>query len=340
MIRCVCLVAFASVGQYLAAASRVEVEQLIQAFGPIMRLDSSERYLMDDPSYILNSGRTALQWGLVHDEKDYGKFWIEGIRTAKIDSEAALAAVWRQAARDPRSARPDFRRWLYIDDRLVFGNQSRAKALVSVLDAPGDSRLDLQFWFFYPFNGPGKFHLTIGRVLDDHVKMDTCGRHYGDWEHVTLRLIRDAAASGLPWRLQDVYLSRHAFSKWLGGVSTLHFSGRHPVIYIARNSHAHYPSSGIQYYRRVWRRNFWIGTGNVDLEDWTDNGPVFDTSQPSHYQIVFSNIAGWGVAAPGWYRFPAPWGQYEKLKFSYGHIYTHQEVEWGPRGPAFHGADE
>lgn len=343
MTRCVCLALAACFALPCSAdtlLSPAEVEQLIQTFGPVMKLHSTERYLMDDPDYILDSGKTALEWGLVHHAQTYETFAIEGVRRASIASEAALAGAWRQAQSDPRAYSPDFRCWLHIGDSLLAGDQSRAKALVSVIEAPDRTHVDLQFWFFYPFNGPGKFHLTIGKVVDDRVKMNTCGRHYGDWEHVTLRLVRAHAADTDAWRLQDVYLSRHSISQWLGGVSGLRFTGRHPIVYIARDSHAHYPSAGTHYYRRAWQKNFWLGSAAVDLEDWTDDGPVFDTSQPGHYRIISTNIANWRLTPPAWYAFAAPWGQYEKLKFSYGHIYTYKEIGGGPRGPAFHGADD
>jgi len=331
---CVALPCFAA-----GALTQAEAERLIQTFGPIMVLHSTERYLMDDPDYILNSGKTALQWGLVHHPDTYDKFSIEGLRSAKIASAGALEGVWRQAHSDPRAKQPDFRCWLHIPDGLIAGNQSRAKALVTVLDVSGGAYIDLQFWFFYPFNGPGKFHITIGRLVNDRVVMNTCGRHYGDWEHVTLRLVRDSnAAAG--WHLQNVYLSRHSFSKWLDNLSALRFSGRHPIIYIARDSHAHYPAAGVQYYRRVWSKNFGIVSATVDLEDWTNNGPKFYTYLPGNYRIISTNIAAWRLLPPDWYAFAAPWGQYEKLMFSYGHIYTYREIGGGPRGPAFHGIDD
>ena len=337
MTRCVGLLLILSThlpGRVVNSISRAEAEELIQRFGPVMRLHSTERYRMDDPAWVLDSGKTCLEWGLVHHEDEYGKFSIEGMRSAAIRSEDDLAGAWQQMARDSRVTLPGFRRWLDIDDSLIRGNQSRAKAFVRLLEAANRSYVDLQFWFFYPFNGPGKFHVTIGRWIDDHVRTDTAGRHYGDWEHVTLRLARD------PWRLQDVYLSRHSISKWMGGLSALRFSGSHPIIYIARDSHAHYPSAGIHYYRRVWHKDFWLGTGNVDLEDWTDDGAVFDTSLPGHYQIVYTNVADWGLTPPAWYTFDARWGQYEKLRFNYRHIYTYEEIGGGPAGPAFHGPDD
>jgi Vacuolar protein sorting-associated protein 62 len=313
------------------AVSRAEVEQLIQEFGPEMRLDSKERYFMDDPDAILNSGRVALQWGMVHDPDDYDTFSINGLRSAPLGSEAALPAVLRQARRDPRAGRPGFRMWLKLDDSLMAGHQARAQALVSVVDAPHDSYLDLQFWFFYPYNGPGKFYVRIGKLAQDHVRLRTAGRHYGDWEHVTLRL------APKPWRLRDVYLSRHSISKWMGGISRLHFAGQHPIIYIAAYSHAHYPAPGTHYYRRVWFKDFWIAKVTVDLEDWTDDGAEFDTWR--HYRLIHSNLAGWRLTPPAWYNLAARWGQYEKLIFHYGRLYTYKEVGSGPRGPAFHRGD-
>lgn len=322
-----------------APPSAAEVDQLIRAFGPVMKLYRTERYLMDDPDYILNSGKTALEWGLVHHEQDYNSFAIEGLRSAALPSEAALAGDVERARHDARAARPDFRYWLRIGDSLLAGNLSRAKALVSVWLAPDGASLDLQFWFFYPFNGPGKFLVTMGKLIHDQVILNTCGRHYGDWEHVTLRLARTHEPAGLPWRLVDVYLSRHSISKWMGGVEGLRFSGGHPVIYVARDSHAHYPSAGTQHYRRAWSKNFWLGTAALDLEDWTGDGPAFRTFDPGHYQIMASNIPGWTLAPPAWYSFAGSWGQYEKLMYSYAHIYTYKEIGGGPSGPAFHGPD-
>jgi len=324
---------------WAAGPSQAEVEQLIQTFGPVMRLHPTEQYVMDDPSYLLNSSKTMLEWGLVHHEEDYDRFSLEGVQRAPVASEAALAGVLEKARQDPRAAQRDFRCWLRIDKSLLAGSQSRAKALVSVWQAPDGARLDLQFWFFDPFNGPGKFRVSYGKVYRDHAVLDTCGRHYGDWEHVTLRLARIVGGSPLPWRLEDVYLSRHSISKWMGGLAGLRFSGRHPVIYIARDSHAHYASAGTHYYRRVWSKDFWIGTTAVDLEDWTGDGRQIDTFEPGQYRIISSNIPGWKITPPAWYGCGMAWGQYEKLIYSYRHIYTYKEIGGGPSGPAQHGAD-
>lgn len=81
-----------------------------------------------------------------------------------------------------------------------------------------DGGINVQYWFFYPYNdGPAFFD------------------HESDWEHVTVRLDRDGAPSGL-------YLARHGddhpgvYRAW----SRVTREGRHPVVLSAKGTHASY----------------------------------------------------------------------------------------------------
>lgn len=81
-----------------------------------------------------------------------------------------------------------------------------------------DGGVNLQYWFFYPYND--------GPLFFDHDS---------DWEHLTVRL--DAKRRPL-----GAYLARHTddhpgpFRAW----SRLHRSGNHPVVLSALGSHATY----------------------------------------------------------------------------------------------------
>jgi hypothetical protein len=329
---------------------------LIETYGPIMKLHPNEKYLMDDPEAFLDAGLTALSRALAYNtgENDYDTFKIQDQSDVPIPYTGAFTDLWHAAQNDPRRTNPAFRYWMTVNDAQKPGNQSRAIAQVRVNET--DTYVDLEFWFFYPFNGPGKFRVTVGSIFTDYVEMDTCGRHYGDWEHVTVRLV---PAPTMPSaKVQSVYLSRHTDSIWITDLTQLQFKGVHPVVYVARDSHAHYPTANPHiYYLRPWSYDFKIGTAAVDLYDMTaDGGTVFDASQRNNYQMIrleHGGVVDPAVSLPAWYYFgpgqgesddTARWGQYEKLSYSYditvvGTVYTYTQVGSGPHGPGQHGPD-
>ncbi len=113
---------------------------------------------MDDPDYILNSGKTALQWGLVHHADTYEHIFDRGSPDGPdcFRKRSCRHAVGAGGSATRARGSLALSCWLHIDDSLLAGNQARAKAFVAVLEAPDRTYLDLQFWFFYPFNGPGQ----------------------------------------------------------------------------------------------------------------------------------------------------------------------------------------
>jgi len=316
-----------------------EVKQVIAKFGPILRLHPAEKYLLDDPARALATGTCSLDTGLVTGEDDYDTFDVKMLSTTRVKSGAELLAAQSKAQKSPQHTDSKFHYWLRLDDSLKPGNMAGARAQVRVVKGLNNDILDLQFWFFYGYNGPGKFHVYVPGALDKNVEMDTAGRHYGDWEHVTLRVNRMAGE----WKLHGVYLSRHTFTIWVSQLSELQFSGTHPIIYSARDSHAQYQTAGRHVYETPWHRNIGVGTAKVELYDLTDdNGPQFDTSQPGHAVIVASDYPKHGIKKPAWLDFDSYWGQFEKLIYSFKYaaidIYDFKAVESGPHGPLQHSA--
>ena len=137
--------------------------------------------------------------------------------------------------RFPGCGEADFRHWLELDlgptsgppaNLLIeAGDMSRARAFVRVRRW-NHLFTELQFWFFYPYNGPGKWRLQVGDIDTQYVYMTTAGRHFGDWEQVTLRVANN------PLRLALVNLSRHDSSEWVTSSqfgSRLQFAGTHPA---------------------------------------------------------------------------------------------------------------
>jgi hypothetical protein len=317
-----------------------EVKALIQEYGPLIVFHPEEEYFLDMPEAVLN-GPSQLVWGLVENEDDYDKFQQTILGSVETSADTLLADV-ALAKQDPNADDPAFRYWLNIDKSLRSGHLPRAKTYVRVRPE-GESKLDLQFWFFSPYNGPvkGKAQLVPPVIPAKYYFPDTVGRHTGDWEHVTLRFEREQNTRN--WSLEQIFLSQHGSGQWLdayGGAIT--YSGSHPMIYAAKDSHAHYASPGEHPFQNVVSETIPPVTLTVDLVDLTGNGKTFQAYRPGNYSIVSSAVPG--VKATGardWLYYDGLWGEYETLTytdsitiFGQTRTFTFDEVRSGPTGPA------
>jgi len=324
--------------------TKQQIEQMIEQFGPIIYLRDDERYLMDDPEHVLDNG-VSLEWGIVENEKNYKTFQVRRVESVPTSSKSLMADVRQvQETIQSYSGADKYRYWLRIDDKMKPGSLRRAKALVRVLPATPFST-EIQFWFFYPFNGPGRVEVCAASSMCDDNWLDQCGRHYGDWERVSLLV------STTSKQLISVSMSRHSggevFDRADNGVfqsvtnrkRTLELRGSHPVIYAAVSSHALYPKPGNHNYGRVFSKKWGLGTASADLFDRTAAETEFRAYQRDRYRIISSELPNVQVAEPEWLEFNGAWGQYEKLsdkiKFSKGNIpvYSFEEVKSGPSGP-------
>lgn len=143
-------------------------------------------------------------------------------------------------------------------DPVRVGDITQARSYVSVIrnktpktpetpggpktpDMPQFGTIDLQFWIFSPYNGPGTLQVNHN---DDEVAtqaLDPIATHVGDWEVVTVRM---NVATGLP---VDVTGSAHGSVKsFLTGPypQGLTLSGEHPVLYSSLNGHAYFAAPG------------------------------------------------------------------------------------------------
>ncbi len=333
-----------------ASVSEQDIRLMIARFGPVIYLRGDEKYLMDDPEYVLDFG-ASLSWGRVDNPHTYDSFRLSEVKSRRTSSDTLLEDT--RAVQDSIRSLPDvnkYKYWLSIDDARKPGNLGRAKALVHVLPY-GKYSTELQFWFFYPFNGPGRVEVCASSKACDDNWLSQCGRHYGDWELVSI------VVSNTATQLQSVYMSRHSggetFQRWDDGtyrstsnpdrrlrIFTPPFKDmyrRHPVVFSAISSHAHYPSAGNHNYKRVFSKGYVLGTVSADLFDRTAEEIVFRTYELNRHQIISSDLRGFRVNEPEWLRFDGRWGQYEKLadkvKFSVIPAYTYKEIGNGPTGP-------
>jgi hypothetical protein len=320
------------------------IEKMIADCGPIVYLRSDERYLLDDPEYVLDNG-ASLEWGIIENDGNYDLFQARRVESVQTSSKHLMDDV--RAAKEAIRAYPEsdkYKYWLKLDDGMKLGNLRRAKALVRVLPVSAFST-ELQFWFFYPFNGPARVEVCAASSMCDDNWLQQAGRHYGDWERVSV-LVGNSSNQVI-----SVNMTRHdtdeTFDRSDKGVlcsvkdrrRTLDTRGSHPVVYVAISSHANYPKPGNHNYKRIFSRRWGLGTASADLFDRTEAGIEFGTYQANHYRIISSDLPGVKVLEPSWLEFDGRWGQYEKLRdnitFSRANIkvYPYTELGRGPSGP-------
>jgi hypothetical protein len=312
-----------------------DVDGLIQQYGPKMYFHPDEAFLMDDPEWVLDHG-VLLRWALVENEWDYDTHTETNPGGMSTSSQTLIDDVDHVIntvkPNPPYSDSELFRIWLHVPDALKAGDPSRAEALVRVL--PWNTFFtEIQFWFFYPFNGPGRVEVCLSGQLCAYGQLVESGRHYGDWEHVTLRFLNSNK------ELVSVFMSAHGSGHWFGPDefnNGLGFDGSHPVVYVAKYSHAHYPTVGYHDYQRVAEDDYGFGTFSVDLYDLTGVGSLFQPFVPGKYKVVSSGVFP-VCQQPDWLGFSGRWGQYEKLISVFDidvYAYEYKEVGAGPSGPA------
>lgn len=181
------------------------------------------------------------------------------------------------------------------EERTRRGDLANAPCYVHFRDAPGGGAIDIQYWFFYAFNGditPGPANI----------------QHEGDWEHVTVRITRDLQ------RIVKVFFATHKKeSKWYTtGVRFLY--GTHPIGYSAKNSHATYPSIGN--HDRPWPR---------PQDETKDSLKVWKT-----WQTGLMRVGTFESPAPGqeWLKYTGSWGEIGTKPFEEWFVSS------GPFGPA------
>jgi hypothetical protein len=100
-----------------------------------------------------------------------------------------------------------------------------AECYVHLRPAPTRDAWDIQYWFFYAYNG------DISRGADFE--------HEGDFEHVTVRVAPDGKTM-----FRVFYHAHNTESVWRAGRDVTFSGGTHPVAFSAKHTHATYWRSG------------------------------------------------------------------------------------------------
>ena len=304
-----------------------DIHSLVQTQGPQLRLHSYEEYFLDDPEYILDWA--TLHWDSVYCPANYDLFKLYLYDNVKTSAATLIQDFEDHVETDPHYqpmvfGQSGFKYYLRFPNDLLVGNLARARVLVRV--RPWNQVFtDVQFWFFYPFNGPGKLK---DRSWGVYYFLDESGRHEGDWEQVTLRYFNDGK------ELVVVFLSQHDKIQMIPRPEFdghLEFVDEHPVIYSAQSSHANYVEVNMYFYKHIG--NFGP-FGDLWLFDRTSNeGEWFNVYDEDNYWIASSEMPGYLVQGPDWLRFDSRWGRYYPNR-DVVLVYPFEEVKGGPTGPA------
>jgi hypothetical protein len=98
--------------------------------------------------------------------------------------------------------------------------------------------IDVQYHMFYALNNSQYFRSGKGAPgsYTRNWQMDYMARHWGDWEHVTVRVNTQSL------KVEKVFFSAHGKGYW---TKPKFEEGTHPVVYSACNSHANYDAPKI-----------------------------------------------------------------------------------------------
>ncbi|WP_372369301.1 Vps62-related protein [Candidatus Uabimicrobium sp. HlEnr_7] len=145
---------------------------------------------------------------------------------------------------------------------------------------------DIQYWFFYPYNGSGTL-VIFGEI----VPVSLFGAHEGDWEHITVRV------DNVTRDVQAIYFSQHGGGEWIFDLSKIKWKNGHPIVYSSKHGHASYPKIGLN-------KDAFL---NVGLVNKTDKGPLWDATGQLKIIGTWDELQSY-VSPPQWLDFPYDWG--------------------------------
>lgn len=210
--------AFAPVMAY----PQISDAQIAEWFRPVVFLHSKEEY-----------------WPC--DFEDYlAHCTLKERKTGKVVEQKVNSDVLAKYHRDPAD------RALCLDCEPEFWSQRpldmREVPIYARVDSTDPELYWIQYWMFYPYNGAfdiGCF--CYAQCCASNKAIIKAGAHQSDFEHVSVYVNKQTM------KLTRMYYSAHgdADGKWLSEHEiTMYDNNRHPVVYSAYHSHAHYAEPG------------------------------------------------------------------------------------------------
>jgi len=125
---------------------------------------------------------------------------------------------------------------------------------VSILEN-SDGTCRISYVIHYGFNPAGPtIHFKaklVGVGIDIEVTPGNYGLgvHYGDNEHIEVTLNKGYGS------IKQIVYAYHSYEMTVSGSGFETENGTHPVVYVAKGSHASYPTKGDQNYNTVWDKS-------------------------------------------------------------------------------------
>ena len=141
----------------------------------------------------------------------------------------------------------------YMHD-FLYGDLEHAKAYAFAAEKEF-KYLDLSYFYFAPYN----FGKTIAGL--------EFGNHIADWEHITVRLLKETANGGTTYRPVVVEYAAHFMCNYVAWDEVETVKGTHPVAYIACGSHGMWKDAG---------EHIYVNAVVVKLKDFTTQGTAWD----------------------------------------------------------------
>lgn len=145
---------------------------------------------------------------------------------------------------------------------------------IQYTDPTGQKRVywDIAYHVLYLYNGP----ITL---------LGSEGVHYWDNEMAIIRI--DPSKAPHIDAIQYIFLSQHSAGAWLKP-NNFQFDGTHPIVYSARNSHAHYSTAS------YWPRLFAFASDRTSDNGIHWNPPVLyvDMSRPRTGNLLWTHYNG------------------------------------------------
>ena len=204
------------------------------------------------------------------------KYFASSVEFAAANMEKALGAdgnLYYLKALDSPQFTSDF----------LYGDLKTAKAYAFAVEKEF-KYLDLSYFFYAPFN------------LGKQIAGLEFGDHVGDWEHISVRLMKEEKAGKLSYRPVIVDYSAHFMRNYVSWDEVEKIDGTHPIAYTACGSHGMWKDSGAHIY---------VNAVVVQLKDYCSQGTAWDlwkAGEMETYAYDALKHQGEGIGESKWLR--------------------------------------
>lgn len=280
-----------------------ELQHLIRQYAPILYLNPNEQYQLANVEYFLDNANLIEIGGSNNPVKTHPLTASD--LPAGEDNGKKYQLVLKDDSPQTRA-----------------GDPANAKIYVHVKQ-PDSTHLDLQFWFFYAYNGPGTIYLKCGYTVPKFgippyenkedagsALAEPLGEHEGDWEHITIRLALDSG------EIDKVYFSQHSGGVWKTRSELKDWEDGRLVVYSSLNGHASYPQGDAPNFSEEHDWSLLKNGLTFALVNATGKGARFDVAEKFEVMAVDSSLSGIGFTSPAWVNFYGRWGKSQDTHLS------------------------